>query len=224
MTGPPRAGEGTSGEGTSRRNSARTARRRYDRIAPVYDAFEALMERARYRHWRDEAWAEVRERRILEVGVGTGRNFPHHPAGIELAGIDLSPEMLRRARARIDESPVRPALVLMDAQDLAFSDGAFDGAVATFVFCSVPDPVRGLREVRRVLRSGGRLVLLEHVRSPNPALGRAMHWLNPVMVRITGANIDRDTVGNVERAGFRVERVKDLGAGGIFKLIVAFTP
>lgn len=182
------------------------------------------MEVARYRRWRDRIWGLVEGSPTLEVGVGTGRNFSHHPLRADLTGIDLSPRMLGRARRRIGESAADLDLALMDAQDLGLMEGAFRNAVATFVFCSVPDPVRGLREMRRVLVPGGRLLLLEHVRSPNPALGRVMDWLNPLIVRITGANINRDTVANVKRAGFRLESVEDLGAGGIFKLIVATAP
>lgn len=206
------------------KESTAAARRRYDRIAPFYDLCEGVMERARYRRWRERIWGAVKRGRILEVGVGTGLNFRHHPEGAELTGIDLSPKMLRRAGPRLEESAARLRLALMDAQDLAFGNDTFEAVVSTFVFCSVPDPVRGLREARRVLRPGGRLALLEHVRSPNPVLGRIMDWMNPVMVRITGANINRDTVANVERAGFRVERTDDLGAGGIFKLILAVKP
>jgi len=161
---------------------------------------------------------------VLEVGVGTGRNFPFHPPGCEVIGLDLSRRMLRRAEARVGMSPARVRLNIMDAQDLSFRSGVFDGAVATFVFCSVPDPVRGLKEVRRTLAPGGRLVLLEHVRSSRPGLGRIMDLVNPLMVRITGANINRDTVSNVTRAGFRVTRVTELDSVGIFRLIEAETP
>ena len=104
-------------------------------------------------------------------------------------------------------------------QDVA-SIGSFDAAVSTCVFCSVPDPVQGLSEVRRVLRPGGRAILLEHVRSRNRFLGWLMDLLNPLVVRLSGANINRDTVGNVERAGLRVVRVTDL-LFGIVKLIEA---
>jgi len=102
----------------------------------------------------------------------------------------------------------------MDAQALAFPDAAFEAAVATFVFCSVPDPVAGLAETRRVLAPGGQLHLLEHVRSPWRVLGRLMDWLNPVAVRVSGANINRNTPENVARGGFDVE-VTDRAMGGI---------
>jgi len=90
----------------------------------------------------------------------------------------------------------------MDAQHLDYPGASFDAVVATFVFCSVPDPVAGLREARRVLRPGGQLLLLEHVRSENPVAGKLMDWLNPLVVRLAGANINRRTVENVRLAGF----------------------
>ena len=108
----------------------------------------------------------------------------------------------------------------MDAQRLAFPDKAFDSAAATFVFCSVPDAVAGLREVRRVLKPGGRFVLLEHVRLGNRLLGRLMDLLNPPWLRLSGDNINRDTVANVQRAGFQVVAV-DGFFGGLVKLIEA---
>ena len=132
--------------------------------------------------------------------------------------------MLERARRKAARLGLPADLRLGDAQALPFPDNAFDAAVATFVFCSVPDPVQGLRELRRVVRPGGFVLLMEHVRSPNPLLGRLMDLLNPLVVRITGANINRDTVENVRRAGLAVEEVVDLGAGGIFKRIRARVP
>ena len=183
-------------------------RKRYDRVAPFYDLEQALGERLFFGRLRQELWATVPEgARVLEVGVGTGINMSHYPRGARVSAIDVSGRMLERATARAVRLGVAVELSLMDAQHLTFDDASFDSVVATFVFCSVPDPVAGLREVRRVLRPGGQLLLLEHVRSENPAAGKLMDWLNPLVVRLSGANINRRTVENVRLAGFEDLRV-----------------
>ncbi len=129
--------------------------------------------------------------------------------------------MLAQARRRAEREKVSVALEPGDAQALRFPTDSFDSAVATFVFCSVPDPVLGLKEVGRVVRPGGQIVLLEHVRLDRPVIGRLMDLLNPLVVRITGANINRRTVENVRQAGLVIERVEDLTPTGLIKLIVA---
>ncbi|MBI4674554.1 MAG: class I SAM-dependent methyltransferase [Chloroflexi bacterium] len=108
-----------------------------------------------------------------------------------------------------------------DVQQLGVPDNSFDTAVATFVFCSVPDPVRGLRELNRVVKRGGKILLLEHVRIDRPILGRIMDGLNPLIVRLWGANINRRTIENVQRAGLCIEQVEHLGPMGMVKLIRA---
>lgn len=193
---------------------------RYQRIAPLYDAMEILAER-RYAAWRPRLWSLVQGPKVLEVGVGTGKNIPYYPAGMVVTAIDLTPGMLKRAKARAAELEAEVNLQLGDVQDLDFPDNSFDDVVATFVFCSVPDPVLGLNEIARVLKSNGRLLLLEHVRSANSVLGKLMDILDPIAVRLMGPHINRRTVENIQRSRLKLGYVEDKGLGGIFKLIVA---
>jgi len=196
-----------------------TARRRYDRIAFIYDFMEGLIEGTRYSEWRKILWSKVEGSRILEVGVGTGKNFPFYPKAAEVTAIDFSEKMLGRARAKADKQGLKVKLLKMDVQNLEFEDNSFDTVVGSFVFCSVPDPVRGLKEVERVCKPGGKVVLLEHVLSTNHVVAWMMNTVNPVVTRFMGPNINRRTVENVAR-GLKLEQVTDLAAG-IFKLIEA---
>lgn len=198
-----------------------TTKARYDRNARLYDLIEGPMELLAFQRWREKLWAQVHRGRVLEVGVGTGKNFSHYPKDAQVTAIDLSEKMLDRARRRAARQGVAVELLQMDVQALAFPDHSFDYVVATFVFCSVPDPVLGLSEVRRVCKPNGRVLLLEHMRPESPGLGRFFDLLNPVAVRLTGANINRRTVENVRRAGLKVESVENLAPHGIVKLIVA---
>ncbi len=208
--------------------STAAARARYERIAPVYDLLEVLPE-LRYRKWRQRFWDRVTRRlpqrgRLLELGVGTGRNVAYWPCEAQITAIDLSPRMLDQAMARIERAGLDANLELGDAEDLQFPDDSFDLAAMTFVMCSVPDPVIGLREVARVVRPGGTVLLMEHVRSQTPWIGRMMDLINPIVLRTTGPNINRDTVQNVSAAGLELVDVENLGMGGIFKIIEARVP
>lgn len=196
------------------------ARRRYNRIAPVYDLLEGLVERSRYRQWRQLLWSKVTGKRVLEVGVGTGKNFPYYPAEAEVTAIDFSEKMLARAREKARKQKVKVNLLPMDVQKMEFPDNSYDTVVATFVFCSVPDSIKGLMEVERVCQPGGKVLLLEHVLSANRVLAWLMNVVNPVVVRVMGPNINRRTVENVVKSGLIVEKVTNLAAG-IFKLIEA---
>lgn len=199
-------------------------RRRYDRIAPVYDALEWVTEVVFFRRWRRELWERVPAGRVLEVGVGTGKNLAYHRDEHQVVGIDLSPGMLSRARRRAEQSGATVELHEADVQALPFDDESFDAVVASFVFCSVPDPVRGLREAQRVLKPGGKLVLLEHVISPNPVLAAFMRWLDFLPVNIWGAHIDRDTAENVHTAGFRDVEVQHRVSGVVILVEASRSP
>ncbi len=191
----------------------------YNRIAPLYSVLEVLLERSHYAKWRTRLFAQVRGSQMLDIGVGTGKNLAYYPAGTTVTAIDLSPGMLAHAResAAKHHSPVH--LHQMDAQHLAFPDRTFDTTVATFVFGSVPDPVRGLREAARVTKPKGQILLLEYVRPPG-LLGGAINLLNPLVFRLYGANINRRTVQNAERAGLEIVRVERFWRGMVV-LIVA---
>ncbi len=173
-------------------------RRRYDRMAAVYGLLGSFDLRLT-RRWRRAVWSMAEGADVLEVGIGTGINLPFYPPEVRLTGIDVSPRMLALARRRL---PPSVALELGDVQALRFAHHSFDSAVATFVFCSVPDPLVGLRERRRVLRPGGRLLLLEHVVSSQPWLASVMRAMDPLVAHLSGAHIARDTMANVRSAGF----------------------
>ncbi len=202
------------------RRATRATRTRYDRIAPIYDLMEGLSE-PHFRPWREKLWAGMPDGLTLEVGIGTGKNLPFHPRAARMVGVDLSDRMLERARARAGRLGRTIDLRVMDAQALDFPTHSFDAVAATFVFCSVPDPVRGLQELGRVVKPGGVIALLEHVRIEAAPWGRMLDALNPLVVRLWGANINRRTVENVQAAGLRIECVESLGPLGMVKLIRA---
>ena len=144
--------------------------------------------------------------RLLFVAVGTGVDIRHFPPGLDVTGIDISAAMLRRAEARRKLYPGVLHFVRADALNLCFADESFDTVVTSCTMCSVPDPVRALRELRRVLRPAGQLLMFEHVRSRNRVLGLALDTMN-LWTRLGGTEMNRDTLANVLKAGFRIRRV-----------------
>jgi len=145
--------------------------------------------------------------RVLEVGVGTGLNLPLYPRDCSVTGIDISVEMLRKARQRAKElGQTKVTLSVMDASNLEFPDDAFDRVLATYVISAVPDPVKTLLEMRRVCKPGGHVVILNHFRSENPVLG-ALEWMvAPVCTRI-GFKTDLKLKPLLERAGISPDQI-----------------
>lgn len=183
----------------------------YQRIAPLYDLLDLPFEYRRYRAIRPLLFESL-SGRVLDVGVGTGRNMPFYPPGAEMVGIDLSPRMLARAKSRRASLGIRAELHEMDITRLAFPDASFDAAVATFVFCVLPEEQQepALRELGRVVKPGGAIRLLEYVR-PQGRLRRAMAGLwEPWMAWAYGAGFDRNTEKHVAEAGLEIVRSRYL--------------
>jgi len=192
---------------------------RYSRVAVIYDLMEFLPEILRIRKWRQKQLSRLNGGLTLEVGMGTGKNLQYYPQDVPIIGIDISEKMIRIAK-RKDDSNRGVKMLVMNAEELGFKDGQFDNIVSTFVFCSVSDPVVGLRELKRVLKSDGQALFLEHVRPGSRLLGKIFDIFNPLVVRIWGANINRNTVENIKQAGFQILSEENLSKD-IVKLIVA---
>lgn len=181
---------------------------RFDKVARFYDALNSIVEVFSSRR-RREVLSRVRGD-ILEVGVGTGCSFKDYPPSQHIVAVDISPEMLSRAEEKRKDYSGRIELRKEDIQSLPFKDESFDTIFCSWVFCSVTDPVRGLNQLHRILKKDGQLLMLEHVRSKNRALGYLMDRLNPLIARVGIDNINRDTVQHVRRAGCKIEQERNL--------------
>ncbi len=178
------------------------------------------MEGLFFKNWRKKLWSNVEGHHILEVGVGTGKNFEFYPTEARLTAIDFSEKMLKQALQTKNRKSVAVDLDLMDVQSLAYADNSFDTVIGSFVFCSVPLPIKGLKELYRVCRPGGQVLLLEHVISSNSFVAKLMNGINPIVLALVGANINRNTIKNVKACGFASVRIDDR-SGHIIKLIEA---
>jgi phosphatidylethanolamine/phosphatidyl-N-methylethanolamine N-methyltransferase len=162
----------------------RHVKRAYKLYAPAYDlVFDWIFHPGREAAVR---YLDVRPgQHVLEVGIGTGLNLPLYPPGCRLTGIDLSEEMLRKAHARVGELGLRNVTLLaMDATVMDFADDSFDSSVATYTISAVPDPIKVLREMRRVVKPGGNIVVLNHFRSEKRVMGRLEDLVAPVCTRL----------------------------------------
>jgi ubiquinone/menaquinone biosynthesis C-methylase UbiE len=177
----------------------------YQRIAPLYDLLDLPFEYGRYRAIRPLLFAGL-SGRVLDAGVGTGRNMPFYPPGAEMVGIDFSPAMLARAECRRSKHGVKVELRPGDVTRLEFPDASFDAVVATFLFCVLPEAQQApaLAELGRVVKPGGQIRLLEYVR-PTGAVRQVIARLwEPWMRFAYGAGFDRRTEEHVSEAGLEV--------------------
>ncbi|MEQ6390247.1 class I SAM-dependent methyltransferase [Bacillaceae bacterium S4-13-58] len=192
-------------------------KKRYNRVSGIYDRMDRMIKS----DWRTDLLSRVHGN-VLEVGVGTGANLSYYPLGVNVTGIDFSKGMLKHALEKLKsvENKDRIKLVEMDAQALDFPDNSFDFVVTTCVFCSVPDPVKGLKELRRVCKPEGRILMLEHMRSENLILGPIMDIANPIVVNLWGANINRKTLENINKAGLQIEKNEQLMGTFMRRLVI----
>lgn len=178
---------------------------RYERIAPLYDFLDAPFESRRYRELRPMLF-EGMSGRLLDAGIGTGRNCEYYPREATVTGIDFSPAMLVRARARCPTLAGGGRLLEMDVTDLKFPAGSFDAAVSSFLFCVLPDNQQApaLRELGRVVKPGGLIRLLEYVR-PREGLRRAITYIwQPWIAWAYGASYDRHTEKHIAESGLEL--------------------
>ncbi|EYB66300.1 MULTISPECIES: class I SAM-dependent methyltransferase [Deinococcus] len=190
----------------------------YDRVAARYDA---AMRTRLLNELRSRLLASARGD-VLELGVGTGATFAHYPDTVQcLTALDLSGGMFHQAHLKALTLPFPVHFVQHDAQTLPFEDTRFDTVVSSLALCGIPDPSRLFAEVRRVLRPGGRLLALEHVRPPNPWLGRMADLIDPVFDPVVGCHPNRPTPELLRAASFAVE-VRERHLGGVLVTLEAF--
>jgi ubiquinone/menaquinone biosynthesis C-methylase UbiE len=187
----------------------------YDRQAAKYDAVGGA---GRLETMRANLFGRARGD-VLELGVGTGATLVHYKSLSSLTGLDLSEKMLEKARARAAGLDFPVELRQADFQTLPFGDASFDTVSSSLGLCGIPDPALLFSQIRRVLRPGGRLLALEHIRPPNAILGIVTDAINPVWDRIVGCHVNRPTLALLERSGFKLQILERHLVGALVSLI-----
>lgn len=194
-------------------------RKSWAKQAARYDRSIGFVERRLF-GTEHRAWACSRASGdTLEIAVGTGLNLPHYPDGVRLKAIDLSPEMLAIARERVAREGYDVELLEGDAHSLPFEQSSFDTVVATYSLCNIPDPGRAVAEMGRVLRPGGRVVLVDHIRSSSTPLLWLQRALELITARLEGEHFTRRPLEHVLAEGFVLAERDRLRAGAIERLV-----
>lgn len=188
---------------------------KYNRLSKFYDFFEGFMEERKFRKWRKEIIPYLKGN-ILEIGVGTGKNLEFYNVN-KITAIDISEGMLKKAKEKSKNLKLSVDFYLMDAQNLEFKNEIFDYVVGTFILCSIPDPVKALSEMKRVLKKDGKIMLIEHVLSRNKFIALWEHIHNPFTKWLFGLNVNRNTKRNIEKAGLKIIKDEKLAFFDVFR-------
>ncbi|HEY3791251.1 MAG TPA: methyltransferase domain-containing protein [Bradyrhizobium sp.] len=181
---------------------------KWDRASRTYDFF-ATVDDKRLGSEKQKLLAKARGK-TLHVAAGTGNDFKFFPAGMDVVSIDISPKMLEQAKIKAAAYKGSIELREADVHNLDYPEATFDTVTTVFTFCSVPRPIVGLQELYRVLKPGGQILMLEHVRSAAIGPVGVMMDLMTQLTRQFGPELNRDTVGNLQKAGFRLRRVENV--------------
>jgi ubiquinone/menaquinone biosynthesis C-methylase UbiE len=185
-----------------------TTQNKWDKAAPLFDLMAAAGAEKRWQPFKRALFSNM-EGRVLFLALGTGLDIAAFPPNQTITAIDISPKMLEVAAARVANYPGDLQAELMDVHEMTFDDDSFDQIFTSCTFCSVPNPVDGLRSLKRVLRPGGDMFMFEHTGSRYYPFKLMMHLMTTVTSKI-GPDMDRTTVANVRSAGFDVLEVDDL--------------
>lgn len=189
------------------RFTAEEIRAKYETVAPMYDRQVGMLERLGLTRMRRRL-LRLAKGRVLEVAVGTGKNLSHYPAGCEITAVDLSPAMLDRARQRAEQLGIAVDLQVQNAEALAFADATFDTVLSTLSLCTFPDPVVALREMARVCKPNGQILLLEHGRSDREWMGRVQDRWADRNAMMMGCHINRRPLDLIAEAGLDAQQVQ----------------
>ncbi len=194
-------------------------KRKYNRLPLCREWLEFPMEFLFFRRWRKRFLPPLKGK-VLEVGVGTGKNIPYYNyQQVTLTAVDVSSGVMKRAEKRMQEKNHPVNLVLLPSDNLPYPNNTFDIVICTFVLCSVPDQMRMLRELKRVVKKEGKIILIEHMLSKNKIIAFLEKIHNPLFNYLLGFNINRDTKGNIQNAGLKITEEENLAFYDVFRYL-----
>ena len=190
------------------RTAAEITSAKWDKLAPRFDSMASLGAEKRWKPFKTRLFSHM-QGKILFLALGTGLDIPFFPKGQDITAIDISPKMLDEAKDRIAAYDGKLSAEVMDVHAMPFAESSFDQVFTSCTFCSVPDPVAGLKALRRVLKPGGQLFMFEHTGSKHYPFRQMMDLMTLLSEKI-GPSMNRDTVSNVRAAGFEIVEVENV--------------